>query len=207
MIFLQFVNVTRFSAGTNILLLLLMLSISFFNCVWNGLFALLKDILFFIINCMSFSKFVDSLTTGRQFLDRNPYFSASSFCNFPRKASALHVLHTYTYISWAIAGTFSWVRGWKLVFCFTGKKTVLMNLSLRFQYIFGEFERFMSVFWPWQSQKYDQEKGRTNSFSGSDTLTYYFSQDWLLQWLSNSPIKVWIPQKFKSKMLEKLEFV
>ena len=39
------------SAGTNILLLLLMPSTLFFYCVWNRLFALLKDI-FFIINCM-----------------------------------------------------------------------------------------------------------------------------------------------------------
>ena len=64
----------------------------FFNCVWNRLFALFKDI-FFMINSMSFSKFVNSLTTGGQFLDRNPYFSALSFYNFPRKASALHSIH------------------------------------------------------------------------------------------------------------------
>ena len=80
------------STRTNILLLLLMLPISLLNCVWSGLFALLKDI-FFIINCISFSKLVNSLTTGGKFLDRNQYFSASSFCNFPRKASALHRIH------------------------------------------------------------------------------------------------------------------
>ena len=77
------------SAGTNILLILLMLPISFLNYVWNGLFALLKDI-FFVISCMSFSKLVHSMTTGGQFLDRNQYFSASSFCNFLGKTTALH---------------------------------------------------------------------------------------------------------------------